>query len=171
MKWKALCGAGVGFFLAVAVLYLNGGQMSTYQVEETIAAAPDEVFRHLTEPALLTRWIGGLVSSKPLTEGGLKVGARSLETVEENGRRVEMETTIVRLELNRRFESTIQAPHLEGLAQYCLSPEQDGTRVTHTLEARYKGVLMRCMAPFMGSAVRKKLASDLGRLKRLVEGG
>ncbi len=145
--------------------------MYTYQVEETMAAAPDEVFRHLTEPSLLTRWIGGLVSSKALTEGGLKVGARSLETVEENGRRVEMETTVVRLESNRLFESTIRAPHLEGVARYRLNPEGDRTRVTHTLEARYKGLLMRCMAPFIGSVVRKKLASDLGRLKSLVEGG
>ncbi len=169
--WKALYGASFALAVAVVVLFLLGGRMYTYEVAETMEATPEEVFRHLTEPTLLTQWIGGLVSSTPLTEGGLRVGARSAEVVEEGGRRAEMETTVVQLEPGRYFESTISADSLEALAKYSLTFEDGQTRVDYVLEARYKGVLMRCMAPFLGPVIRKKLSSDLGRLKLLVERG
>ncbi len=165
---KLLLGAGALGIVASLVLWVLGGVLAEHTVSIAIAAPPERVFAYLTEPNHLVRWIGGLKKSEPLTSDGLRVGARSRETVEENGRRMEMETVVTRLEPGRLLEVQINAGMFEAKNRFELTHEAGVTRVVQTLEAQYRGAA-RLIAPFLKGSVQKKLDTDLARLRDVVE--
>lgn len=156
--------------LAGALLtWLLGGRDRPFSAETTVGAPPAEVFPWLVEPSKLTRWVGGLVESRPLEPAVLDVGARSIEVVEEGGRRSEMTTTVRALEPPTLLEVEIESPMLKGTNRLEVTATAQGSRVRQTLVVRYRG-LARFVGPFMGRAVRRKLAEDLERLRFLVAG-
>ena len=89
--------------------------------------------------------------------------------VEENGRRFEMQSEVLRLEANRLLEVSIQNDFGQSISRYQLEPDNGRTRLTHTMQASYKGLLLRLMAPFIGRAVQSKLDGDFNQLKQLAE--
>lgn len=110
----------------------------------------------------------GGADSRPVTAGGLRKGARSIEIIEENGKRFEMETEILDLDPGRLLEVAIRSRILDGTSRYRLSSNASGTLLRFDMQARYKGVF-RVFALFAHGAIRKKHEADLGRLKSAVE--
>jgi uncharacterized protein YndB with AHSA1/START domain len=142
--------------------------MAVYQAETIIHGAPDRIFPWLTEPDRVKQWIGGLVESIPLDDGRLAIGARAREVVEESGRRFTMESEVVGLEPDRLLAVNLTSAMADMASSYRLTPAGATTRVHHTMEARYKGV-MKLFAPLIRRAVQRKLEGDLTRLKQAVE--
>jgi uncharacterized protein YndB with AHSA1/START domain len=135
------------------------------QIERPAAA----VFPYLTDGEKLRQWVGGLVESTALTEGGARVGARSREVVEERGQRFELETEITRYAPNEVLQARITSKGFETLSTYRLQEDGGRTRLTSVLESRYTMLLARLLAPIVTRQAQKKLEADLDRLKRLVE--
>jgi uncharacterized protein YndB with AHSA1/START domain len=142
--------------------------MSTHKVVIDIAAPPARVFRFLTDPGLLTRWIGGLQASEPLTAGGLRVGARSREILLERGRRSELVSEVTELQPERLLVTRLESSLLTAESRFELKSRAGGTVVHHRLVPRYRGVF-RLLAPFFARTVQNKLQSDLARLRKLAE--
>jgi len=155
----------------IAGLWAIGGRTDVYDLEITINASPERVFPYLTDPQLLPKWLSGLVESKPITEGGLRVGAKSIETIAENGQSFTMESEITRYEPNREMQVRLTSDMLEVLADYELQPEGNGTKLRYTATMNYKGFITRVMAPLLSGSIRNKLEGDMSRLKQLVEAG
>jgi uncharacterized protein YndB with AHSA1/START domain len=132
-------------------------------------AAPSEVvFGFLTEPPKLKTWIGGLVESRPLGDGELRVGARALEIVEEGGRRMEMSSVVTVVEPMRRLAVAIHSYFALMENEFHLEPGANGgTRLTQTLRVRYRG-WMRLPGLFLGGMTQRKLEADLARLKTVL---
>ena len=130
---------------------------------------PAAVFPYLTDGEKLRQWVGGLVESTALTEGGARVGARSREVVEERGQRFELETGITRYAPNEVLQARITSKGFETLSTYRLQEDSGRTRLTSVLESRYTMLLARLLAPIVTRQAQKKLEADLDRLKRLVE--
>jgi uncharacterized protein YndB with AHSA1/START domain len=164
-----MLGIVILLFAVTALLWLLGGRTFQYRAEVLVAAAPEQVFFHLTDPALLKQWIGGLVESTPMGDSTLRVGAKSREVIEENGRRFEMQSEVLRLEANRLLEVSLQNDFGQTISRYQLEPDNGRTRLTHTMHTNYKGLFVRLMAPFIGRAVQSKLDKDFNQLKRLAE--
>jgi uncharacterized protein YndB with AHSA1/START domain len=164
-----MLGIVILLFAVTALLWLLGGRTFQYRAEVLVAAAPEEVFFHLTDPSSLKQWIGGLVESTPIGDSTLRVGAKSREVVEENGRRFEMQSEVLRFEANRLLEVSIQNDFGQTISRYQLEPDNGRTRLTHTMQANYKGLFMRLMAPIIGRAVQSKLDGDFNQLKQLAE--
>jgi uncharacterized protein YndB with AHSA1/START domain len=154
---------------AGALLWFVGGRMAVHQVETAINETPGRVFDYLTQPELLTQWMGGLVESIPVGDGRLVVGARSREVIEDNGRRFTLDSEVVGLEPGRLLAVSLTGDMFDFTSRYRLDSAGPTTRVHHTLEARYKGIT-RLFAPFLRGAVQRKLEADLARLKEAVEG-
>lgn len=164
----AVTGA-VTLLLAVAIAFIAGGSSMIRQEKVVrVAAAPEQVFPWLTEPERLTRWLGGLVESKPLTPDGLRVGARSREVVVEGGRRMEMESVVTRYEPNRALAVRIEAGPFASEIDYELTPSGGATQLRYRAAHRMKG-LMRLLAPFMAGPIRDKGERDLESLRKAVE--
>lgn len=154
-------------------LYSVGGKTYTWSTSVSIAATPERIWPWLTESERVTKWVGGLVEDRPMTEGGARVGARSAVVLEDHGERFTMDSEILRYEPGRlmelRFQMTGQmAGTGETIGTYTLEPAGDGTRLTYAVASTSKS-WMRVLAPFMRAAVQKRIDTDIASLKRAVE--
>lgn len=164
-----MLGIVILLFAVTALLWLLGGRTFQYRAEVLVAAEPEQVYFHLTDPSALRQWISGLVESAPIGDSTLRVGAKMRVVVEENGRRFEMQSDVLRFEANRLLEVSIQNDFGQTISRYQLEPDNGRTRLTHTMQANYKGLFARLMAPFIGRAVQSKLDGDFNQLKQLAE--
>lgn len=137
-------------------------------VRVMIDRPPTAVFPYLIEPNRLVQWLGGLVASEPLTEGGPGVGARSREIIEERGRRMTMDTEILLFEPPELLKVCLTATQLEGEGEYTLQAAGEQTRLTYHSALRFKGWL-RIFEPLMKRSIQARLEQDMGRLKVCAE--
>jgi len=174
MKWAIRAGLALVALAAILVggLYVASRRSSAgwNEVNIVINRPPEKVFPWLTEPEKLTSWIGGLVQSEPLTEGGLEVGARSREHVAFEGQKLTMETLITSLEVNRYMGVKIDGPDFVVDALYELSPRGGGTLLRYTSKTSFERFAMSLMEPLITPSMQKKLEEDLERLRALAEG-
>jgi uncharacterized protein YndB with AHSA1/START domain len=142
--------------------------MATYDASIEIDATPADIFPFLVEPERLKRWVGGFVEARPLTDGPVGPGSRSIDVIRENGREMELHTEITRYEPPNAVFVAIRAGGMDAISEYQLEPRDAGTIVRHSQRVRYSGVL-RLVGPFVGGVVRRKMREDLERLKAAVE--
>lgn len=133
-----------------------------------IAASPSEVFPWLIEPDRLARWIGGFVSSEALTDGPTRVGSRSRDVLEDNGRRMVIETEITEFLADRRLGVHIRSDMHESGDRYDLEPVGNGSRLTYVSDLRLKGP-MRLLSMVIAPQLRARAERDLASLRERVE--
>ena len=133
-----------------------------------IGAPPAAVFPWLVEPDRLSRWIGGFVGSEPIGSGEVRVGSRSRDIIEAEGRRIELETEIVELRPGERLAVRITSPSHDQIDSYDLDARDGSTELTYRSDMRLRG-LMRLLAPLINSRIRARAEGDLATLKREVE--
>jgi len=144
--------------------------VSSHSASTEIAAPPEVVFPYLTDPDLLRLWLGGFRGSRRLSGGSgttPEVGTRSIDTIVEGGREMEMETEILRYVPPRELDVKITGRGINAMSAYRLVGAET-TTVTHTQEIRLGG-LARLLTPLMGGPMEKRLREDLARLKTAVE--
>ena len=127
-------------------------QGARYSAEVEINAPSQLVFSWMTEPEKLTQWIRGLVGSEPIGDPGLKVGARSLETIEEGGRTCVMESEVLELVPNEKLVVALEmkrGPTMKSIASYTLLEEAGRTTVRLDQEGSYGGFFMKVLARIM----------------------
>jgi uncharacterized protein YndB with AHSA1/START domain len=166
MKTLLLAGVVVAA-LALGALWLAGGREQAFRRDVLLDVPPATAFRWLSEPPLLARWLGGFVESRPLGDGTLRVGARSLEIIEEGGRRVEMTSEVTALDPGRVLEVRLEAPGLIGTSRFELQARGAATMVSQTLTLRYHG-MARLFGVLTRSFVQAKVDRDLARLAQAV---
>lgn len=159
--------------LLVGGLVVTGQPRGVVRNTATVAisAPPAAVFPFLVEPERLKSWMGGLTESVPLTEGGPRVGARSREVVEQDGRRVELITELTAYEVNRRLHARITSDGFAVEARYLLRENAGSTVLSYETESTFDSVVFRVLAPLIQSDVQAKLEQDLARLRKLSESG
>ena len=136
-----------------------------------IDAPACEVFRHLTTPNLLTGWIGGLVSYRPIGGGSdLRLGARSREKAVSGDREVDVESEIMGFEPDRSLNVRIDSSGFHVLADFHLFESDGRTVVRESVQFEYKK-WHRLFAPITNRSVQRKIEKDLKRLKERVEAG
>ncbi len=155
----------------LGVLWVLGGRTYTFMTGTTIAAPPEKVWVYITDKDKLLLWIDGLKASTPVTTDGLRVGAKSVETIEKDGRVYNMDSEVLRVEAPRLLELRItMVGAWTVVATYELASDGSQTRVSLKEDAQSHG-LFRLFAPFIGGAIQKTLDTDIGSLKRAVETG
>ena len=133
-----------------------------------IAASPSDVFPWLIEPDRLARWIGGFVGSEAITDGPTRVGSRSRDVLEENGRRMVIETEVTDFVVDRRLAVHIRSDSHESDDRYDLEPVKGGSRLAYVSDMRLKGP-MRLMSIAIRPSLRARAERDLARLREQVE--
>jgi uncharacterized protein YndB with AHSA1/START domain len=135
----------------------------------TIRARPETIFPWLVEPDRVARWLGGFVGSELLTEGGVRVGARSRDVVEEDGRRTTRETEIVELEPGRRLGVRITSDVVASVATYELRPDGEATRLRYTSDVTFVGLRWMALGPLLLPRLKSNADRDLAALRRELE--
>ena len=133
-----------------------------------IGAPPATVFPWLVEPDRLSRWISGFIGSEPIGSGEVRVGSRSHDTIEAEGRRFEVETEIVELEPGKRVAFRITSDSHDQTDSYALDARDGATELTYRSDMRLRG-LTRLLSPLVASQLRARAEKDLATLKREVE--
>jgi uncharacterized protein YndB with AHSA1/START domain len=135
-----------------------------------IAAPPERVFAYLTEPDLVKRWQPDLAELAPLPPGGIRLGTRQRATVEEYGRRFEVETLVVALTENELLAYEMQAPTASVRGEYRLIRQPSFTRLEETVTIKPRGA-MSIVWPLVKGFFRRKMESRMKLLKQTVETG
>jgi uncharacterized protein YndB with AHSA1/START domain len=178
VKWFIRISLALLLLLLVGTLGLllagrrEGAGLNQATVE--IARPAAQVWRHMEDPALSRKWMSGIIEMTPLTEGGLRVGARErLVIAVDADERMVMESEFTRIEKPHRLELTIQSgadadvTFIEHVI-YTLD-EQDGrTKVAFTGRTEYSG-LAALFEPIITPTAQAKLEGDLQALKASVE--
>jgi carbon monoxide dehydrogenase subunit G len=139
----------------------------SYSVE--INRPVEQVFRYMNDPNNLTKWLGGLVEITPLTNGEARVGSKTRQVFEENGRKIEMIEEVVIYEPNRRVKIKGASKMFDLTADYQLHDLGGRTRIDYETEVQMNGLLFKLLDMLMAGSGRKKLAEDFARLKAQVE--
>jgi uncharacterized protein YndB with AHSA1/START domain len=172
IKWLVRIGCAVGVLvIAVAgcLVLLGGGRRIAHtQTSVTFNHPAAQIWPWLVEPAHLKQWLGGFVDSIPENGGGLRVGARSKEIVELDGRRWEIGSQITALEPPRRIVLHMTTAEFEDDTEYLLTEHDGVTEVTYKNDAHYTTLIARLMSPIICHDVERKVQTDLAKLKGLL---
>lgn len=160
---KLIYSLAAGLAAALFTLYSAGGQPGEYKVSLATNLPPEKVQPYLTEPELIKKWMPMIVSSTPLTPGGVRQGAKSRDVLEENGRRMVAESEIIELIPNRVVTVRITMENIEAISFFRFVPGG----LEHTQQVMFKGYL-RPISPFLHTAAQRQLESDFTRLKALL---
>ena len=160
---------GSGFFIAADGYLLTNHHVIESEVEIHRPAAA--IYPYLVEPDSLRRWVGGLASDSVLTDGGLRVGQRSLEVMESRGGRIALDCLVTGFERDHRLDMLISHPMITLHQRFYLVEAGDSTRVHYSGKVHYRSLLGRFFEPITTPGARKKIGDDLAALKRVAEAG
>ncbi len=107
-----------------------------HKVSIEIEATPELVFSFMTDPQHVKSWQPDLVELKPVAPGGLWVGAHVGATVEEYGRRFDIDMVVAALTPNEHIAYDMNAPTAAVHMDYRLVRWGDRTRLVSTAVVR-----------------------------------
>jgi len=122
----------------------------------------------MTNPDRVKQWQPDVVESIPLTKGSVQQGTRWRVTVEEFGRRFDVDTSVVECVLNTRLVFETCAPTADVQVDYRFFEHGPNTRVELATTLKPRGV-MRVVFPFVKGMIRRKVASRLDLLREVIE--
>lgn len=131
-----------------------------------VTASRAEVFRLLTEPELVPLWVKGLLESRPEGDGGVRLGARSIEVIRGGGRTSLVPAEIIELTPDSVVASRLDTPDGPFVSRFELDDLPAGCRVTQSMTAhvRLPRVVPQRLVTWILAA---RLRQDLRRLSRL----
>jgi uncharacterized protein YndB with AHSA1/START domain len=142
--------------------------MKQHVLTAAVPAEPHAVFRYLTEPDLLPRWIDGLRESRPLGDRVMRVGAKSIEVVEARGRMIEITSEVTALDGDRALGVRVTYPGAGDTDMfYELTAVPHGTQLRLTVTPHYRGIA-RLVGWLMQPTMRRRLHANLDRLAQVV---
>jgi len=137
-----------------------------------IAATPSKIFEYLTDPKHVKTWQPDVVEARPLPPGGLQVGAHVGTTVQEYGRRFDVDLLVASMKRNEHIAYRMEAPTASAYVEYQIVPWGPKTLVVSTGAMRPKGFL-RSLYPILQGLiermVQRKMTSRLMLLRAAVE--
>jgi len=136
------------------------------RAEVVIARRPEDVAAVMFDPGRDAEWTTGVVASRSITEGALRVGSIVERDVRFAGRRftyrydvLARDATSLELRVERPFPMEVT---------YRLEPVCEGTRAS--IHARGDaGGFFKVAGPLLNGMVRRNIAKDLAALKTMVE--
>jgi carbon monoxide dehydrogenase subunit G len=129
----------------------------------------DEVFDFLSNVDNLPKWQSGVVESRRLTQGPVRVGFQYEETVKVGPWKLNAVCTITDLKTNERFAFQMSSSGpLDCDGRFDLQPVAGGTRLTISGIAQLKGI-WRLMQPVLAGELRKETRIELSTIKLLLE--
>ena len=127
----------------------------------------EDVAGYATDPANDTAWIGGIVEAELLTAPPVGVGTKVRRVAKFLGRRMEYTPEVVEYEQNSRLVMRTDSPFDMTIA-YKFEDASSGTLTRIHIQGGGGG-FYRLAEPLLARMVKRNIAGDLRRLKKLVE--
>jgi uncharacterized membrane protein len=146
--------------------------MTTVTVATTIEAPVAQVFDVFTDVEHSAERVTNIQKVEMLTVGGIRLGARWLETRAVLGRRDTVEMEVTAFEQNRTYTITHHRAGARIDAVFTFNPVDDRTSVQIEFVLESHGLPPGALAPVrwaMASTVRDVIGQDLEDLKAFIE--
>jgi hypothetical protein len=143
-----------------------------YKAAIEIAASPAKIFEFMTNPKHVKSWQPDVVEARPLPPGGLQIGAHVGATVQEYGRRFDVDLLVAAMKRNEYIAYRMEAPTASAYVEYRLVQWGRQTLVVSTADMRPKGFLQSLYPLVRGlikRMVQRKMSSRLKLLRTAVE--
>jgi carbon monoxide dehydrogenase subunit G len=146
--------------------------MPVVEHEVVIAASPEVVFDHLSDPGYAGRWDLSIESAEQVEPGPLHVGAHWRGTSRVLGRRFTWTAVTTELERPTRMSSTSVEGPIGFTVSYDLRAEAGGTRLRYRMEAAsgLGGLFGRFADPVVQRAQSRTARANLQRLAEQLAG-
>ncbi len=143
--------------------------MTDVEVETTIGRPRHEVARYVADWRNDPEWIGALTAVELLGDGDLGVGSRVRRVARFLGRRIDYVNEVVEFEPGSRLVMrSVEAPFPMRVVYEWDDAGASETRMRIRARGDASG-FYRLAAPVLSLAVRRSIARDLERLKRVLE--
>lgn len=143
-----------------------------YKATIEIEAAPETIFEYLTDPKHVKSWQPDVLEPKPLPPGGLRVGAHVGATVQEYGRKFDVDLLVAAMTRNEHIAYRMEAPTVSAHVEYRLVQWGRYTRVVSSAAMRPKGFLASLfpvVKGLLGKMMQWRMQSRLKLLRAAVE--
>lgn len=141
-------------------------------LERTIdlAAPPARIWKLLTDPDQVKRWITELVSDEPITPPPVGVGTITRMKIREGSRIVEYTTELFAFEPERELVLEMRGGSLGKVpmrVSYSLTDLGGSTRLVYRSSWRPSGILLWLLLPLIVLMGRRNIRRSLGQLAKL----
>lgn len=144
--------------------------MAAGEVSVVIGRSPADVFAVLCDVEQNHRWSSTAREGRKTSHGPIGVGSTAHEVSVFLGRRIEVESRVVEFVPDRVLGYLTSGGPFPFGGAFLLEQIDGGTRLRATFSAPLGGA-MRIVDPLFAILARRKLATDLANLKRLMESG
>ncbi len=117
-----------------------------------------------------TTWIGGITQSEMIGEGPFAEGSEVRRVAHFMGKRIDYVLRVERLDQGSFLEMRSVKGPFPMTVNYAFADVEGGTRVSIRVGGR-PGRLYRLAEPMLAKRTRSSIASDLARLRALLEAG
>jgi hypothetical protein len=145
--------------------------MSMDVTSSTVIPRPvADVWAYLVDPANDVTWTSGLLEARPLTEGGLRPGARVERVSKFLGRRMTYTIDVIEVDEGRSIRMKTSAGPFPIEVTYLLEPADGGTRFSIRNQGEPSG-FFALTGPLLAAAVRRQVQLDVETLRDLLTAG
>lgn len=142
--------------------------MGSADITLMIDRAAKDVFAVLADVSLNARWSSTSVEGRQTSPGPVGLGTTAHEISRFAGRRIEVDSTIVDFEPDRRLGYVTSGGPFPFKGTFEVEPTGGGTRLMATFDASPVGML-RLADRLITMLGKRQLGRDLATLKRLME--
>ena len=129
---------------------------------------PSAVFDYVMDVTHDAQWRTGVVEAAFTSDEPLRVGSTGYDTVAANGRSMQATWTVTQVQDGVLARWSLDSGPIEGTGGYICEPGPTGTRFTLEADVTPTGAY-RLLGPVFGMIGRRQNASDVERLKALLE--
>jgi uncharacterized protein YndB with AHSA1/START domain len=132
-----------------------------------------DVFYWLEDPNRAKQWMTSVTKTKIIKETPNKVGTTFTETIEENGRELEMRGEIIDFIPGKKIAFHLESNIHNVKVNFTLQEIEDGTILTQNANIHFKGLLkimIIVFGYFFKKKILKQIKSEFEKLKKLCEG-
>ena len=137
----------------------------------SVGRPPAEVFPWLVDADKVPQWMTGLDVYEPLDAGELRVGSRIRQELTVSGYQLRFELEIARLEPPHAALLHFGGSGFDAANEYAVRAAGTGSDVTWVISGDTTSFKARLIAPMVQAKLQEKLATDLARLRALLDGG
>ncbi len=134
-----------------------------------ISRTAEDVFAFLAEPSNTVQWVDVCVELKKVSEGPFGVGAELLYTHKQGSKVTIMQGEVTAYEWPRRLAYRYIDTMFTVDISFTIQPESAGVKLTHRAEIQPKTLMMKLLSPLIRMATPRAMASDLQKLKLILE--
>lgn len=135
-----------------------------------ISRSPEDVFDFFADFSKASSWRQYVRTMERLDDGPLRAGSRVHVTMDLNAEPYVFDMEVLACERPSRWRHRTNETDFRGYVEYRFEPEQGGTRVTLTIEAKPAGLYGWLGLPLLFLSRNKSYTEQLPQLKRAMEG-